>query len=205
MENSKFVIDGIIEGEPESVYLKKQKSIDSKKIRTKLFGLGFLSLLLLLSTLFLLYSVERTNSKLISMKQRVKLADHLILENQSYSKTNALLQKQILQLKKDNDILAENHDSAKGVFFEVQIGNFYDFNIDAYMNELESLRQEKTGNNSKLILGRFRSFQKAMLFENDIKKMGFANAFLVGRIDGKLVDYQKALIAHQHTLHNNEK
>ncbi len=205
LENSKFVIDGEIEGKQESVYLKKQKSIESTKLRVKFFGLGFVCLLLFLSTIFLLYTMDRTNSKLLSMKQRVKMADHLIQENKNFGLANGLLQKKIIQLKKENDILSENHDSAKGVFFEVQIGNFYDFNIDAYMNELESLRQEKKGNTSKLILGRFRSFQKAMLFENDIKKMGFTNAFLVGRIDGQLVDYQKALIAHQNTTHKEEK
>jgi cell division protein FtsB len=201
--NSKFIIDGEIEGKPQSAYLNNQKDKNSKKIKGGLWSLGGLCILLTLMVFVLLIKVNSLNNKLNNMKTKIKVAETLIQENQAYKEANDTLQKRIMKLKNDNDILAENSDSATGIFFEVQIGNFYDFNIDAYMNELEALRQEKSGNNSKLILGRFRSFQKAMLFENDIKKMGFVNAFLIGRIDGKLVDYQEALTAYQENQRRN--
>lgn len=197
MNNGKFVIDGEIEVKPESAYLNRQKSQKSKKLIVGLWILGAACLLLCLVLLYQFYQTEILTNKMTEMKDKIVTAEKLIQENQAYKETNDTLQKKVMELKKSNDILAENSDKADGIFFEVQIGNFYDFNIDAYMNELEALRQEKSGNNSKLILGRFRSFQKAMLFENDIKRMGFANAFLVGRIDGKLVDYQEALAAYQ--------
>ncbi len=197
MSNGKFVIDGEIESKPQSAYLSEQSKKHSKKNKSFFWGLIFLCSVLFLFSLYLIFKIDSLNEKMAEMNEKVATASNLIQENQAYKETNDTLQMKTIKLKKENDILSENSDSVGGIFFEVQIGNFYDFNMDAYMNELEALRQEKSGNNSKLILGRFRSFQKAMLFENDIKKMGFANAFMVGRIDGQLVDYQKALSAYQ--------
>lgn len=197
MGKGKFVIDGEIESKPESAYLKEQRNKYSAKIVGVLWGLSLLCFIFFIFSLYLIFKIDSLTTKMVEMNEKVVKASSLIQENQAYKETNDTLQKRVIKLKKENDILSENNDSVGGIFFEVQIGNFYDFNIDAYMSELEALRQEKSGNTSKLILGRFRSFQKAMLFENDIKKMGFANAFLVGRIDGKLVDYQEALSAYQ--------
>lgn len=197
MDKGKFIIDGEIEGKPESAYLNKQKSKKAKQNRMALWSLASLCFALILFAFYQTVQVRVLSNKIESMKSEIAKAELLIQENEAFRTLNDTLQKKILQLKKDNDILAENSDSVGGIFFEVQIGNFYDFNMDAYMNELEALRQEKSGNGSKLLLGRFRSFKKAMLFENDIKKMGFVNAFIVGRIDGKLVDYQEALAAYQ--------
>lgn len=195
--NSRFVIDGKIEGKPESVYLNKQKAKKTKSIRWSLWGFVCLSFILLLILIYQFTLINTLNSKIEDMASEVQVAKKLIAENEAYKTANDTLQKKIIRIKMDNDILAENSTDLSGIFFEVQIGNFYDFNLDAYLSELGALRQEKVGNNTKLILGRFRSFRKAMLFENDIKKMGFTNAFLIGRIDGKIVDYQDALAAYQ--------
>jgi len=88
-------------------------------------------------------------------------------------------------------------DSLDGIFFEVQLGSFEDFDLDQYLSQLANLRQEKYDGKTKLLLGRFRSFRKALLFESDLKKMGFTEAFIVGRIDGEMVTYKEALEASQ--------
>lgn len=98
-------------------------------------------------------------------------------------------------LQKDNDLLVENSllEERDGVFYEVQIGSFTDFKLDQYQEELAAIRQEKHDGKTKLLLGRFRSFKKALLFENDMKRLGLKDAFIVGRIDGTIVDYQQAI------------
>jgi len=192
-----FVIDGKIEAKSESVYLNQQKAKRSKSLKVSFWILITITFFLILFSFYQYTEVEKLNTKIQKMSGEVKTAKKLIQENKAYKTANDTLQKKIIRLRMDNDILAENSDSLRGIFFEVQIGNFYDFNLDAYQNELDALRQEKSGKGSKLCLGRFRSFRKAMLFENDIKKMGFTNAFLIGRIDGKIVDYQEALAAYQ--------
>ena len=114
---------------------------------------------------------------------------------QDQNATNDSLANIILKLQKDNELLSENHEPPTGIFFEVQLGSFNDFDMDSYLQNLAALRQEKHDAKTKLLLGRFRSFKKAMMFENDLKQMGINNVFLVGRIDHKIVTFQEALNA----------
>lgn len=81
--------------------------------------------------------------KVYSLTNKVAKAETLINQNIIYKTANDTLKRKVAQLIKDNEILAENNDSAGGVFFEVQIGNFKNFNMDAYLGELQALRQEK--------------------------------------------------------------
>jgi len=107
------------------------------------------------------------------------------------------LLKENIGLKRDVEILVENSEKLDGVFFEVQIGSFSDFDLDNYLEQLANLRQEKYDGKTKLLLGRFRSFKKALLFENDLKRIGMDKVFVVGRIDGVLVPYKEALEEYQ--------
>lgn len=82
-----------------------------------------------------------------------------------------------------------------GIWFEVQLGSFTDFDLDEYIDELVQMRQEKEGSNAKLLLGRFRSIKPALLFENDMHRLGLKDAYVVGRINGEIVDAEVALKA----------
>lgn len=201
MGNSKFVIDGKIEGKPESIYLRKKKAEKSKGLRGWFIILSILLFLFIAATFILFIENMEANATINSMKETNVQAEKLIKKNKEYQIENATLQKRIIKLKLENEILLQGSENLDGIFFEVQIGNFSDFTLDAYKDELQALHEDKTMKGSKFCLGRFRSFQKAMLFENDIKKMGITNAFIVGRIDGKLVDYQDALKAY----HQNQE
>ena len=89
--------------------------------------------------------------------------------------------------------LQEFSNDSEGVFFEIQIGNFKDFDLDDYLEEMANLRQEKYDGGSKFLLGKFRSYKKALLFENDLKRMGLRDVFIKGRIDGQLTSKEEAL------------
>jgi hypothetical protein len=104
-------------------------------------------------------------------------------------------------LKAANNILSEQSDIQEGVFFEVQIGAFEHFNMEQYMQELARLKKEQVDLMNKYTLGRFRSFKTAQEFNNDIKKMGIADAFIVGKIDGQRVDLQEAVKASKKSLY----
>lgn len=82
-----------------------------------------------------------------------------------------------------------------GVFLEVQIGSFENFNLEAHQEELGELRMEKHDEKEKFILGRFTDLNRALRFENDMKRIGVKGAFIVGRIDGKLVKKEEAIEA----------
>jgi hypothetical protein len=197
LSSRKFVIDGKIEGKPESLYLRKKKVQKSKKLRLTIWILAVFSVLLVVTCILLLVKNASLNSTIRSMKKEISQSELLVKENQTIKILNDTLQKKIIQLQMDNDYLVENSENMAGIFFEVQIGNFSDFNLDEYGNELKGLHQDRVGKTSKFCLGRFRSFQKAVLFENDIRKLGIGSAFIIGRIDGKIVDYQVALKAYQ--------
>lgn len=195
--NNKFVIDGEIEGGPEPAHSIESLSPKSEPPKTILWSLITVSILLLLVAIYLFLQYNKLTTKLTEMKGKLATVESLIQENKSFKAVNDTLQNRVQVLQEENNILAENMDSATGIFFEVQIGNFTHFDLDAYVNDLDALRQEKSNKGTKLILGRFRSFNKATLFEKDMKKMGFTNAFIIGRINGKLVNYQEALEACQ--------
>jgi hypothetical protein len=95
-------------------------------------------------------------------------------------------------LQKVNDLLLENSNYYLGVFFEVQIGAFQKFDLSNYEQELAHLRLENVDGYNKYVLGKFRSFEKATAFLNDIRRMGFPDAFIIGKINGERVDLKLA-------------
>ena len=194
-DNSKFTLDGTIHGKPISIYIKEQIEISKRRPRIiiailSVFGAcafiwGAISQYKQLSQKNEISRVEEYKSALETAKYSVESADHIqdSLENIIY------------KLKTENDLLVENTEPPVGIFFEVQIGSFSDFNLDNYNKNLANLRQEKYNNKTKFLLGRFVSFKKALLFESDLKRMGINTAFIVGRIDDKIVTYKQALDA----------
>jgi hypothetical protein len=103
----------------------------------------------------------------------------------------------IADLRNQMGILLPQAKTPMGVFFEVQIGAFENFNLDAYEAELSEIRQEKHDTKNKFLLGRFADLNKALRFENDIKRLGFAGAFMVGRVDGLITTKEEAIKAQK--------
>ncbi len=112
-----------------------------------------------------------------------------------------LLKPKIDSLVAVNNTLVEQTDAQDGIFFEVQIGAFEHFSLDQYMQELTRLKKEVDGLD-KYTLGKFRDFKNAQAFNNDIKKMGIADAFIVAKIDGQRTDLQEAVNASKKKLYN---
>jgi hypothetical protein len=100
-----------------------------------------------------------------------------------------------------NNTLSEQSDTQEGVFFEVQIGAFEHFDMNQYMQELARLKKEQVDTMDKYTLGKFRNFKTAQAFNNDIKKMGIADAFIVGKVNGQRVELQEAVVASKKTLY----
>lgn len=100
-----------------------------------------------------------------------------------------------------NNTLSEQSDTQEGVFFEVQIGAFEHFDMNQYMQELARLKKEQVDAMDKYTLGKFRNFKTAQAFNNDIKKMGIADAFIVGKVNGQRVELQEAVTASKKSLY----
>lgn len=97
-------------------------------------------------------------------------------------------------LQRSNDILVEQQPEVEdGVFFEVQLGAFQDFNLDEYQTEFASLRQDGDVTR-KFTFAKFRTYEKAEKLKNDLQRMGVSGAFVVARVDGQRTeDVQQAL------------
>jgi hypothetical protein len=189
----KFHLDGNIEAPVESSY-KENKT--SRLIRIYRRALVLLSSLFVVSIAAVLFLWMQFNSEAVELGAlRGVVSEANLFANQQDSLQNQIDSLTLVNIKliADNEILVENSDRIDGIFFEVQIGSFQDFNIDQYVEHLANLRSEPHEGGNKLLLGRFRSFKKALLFENDLKRIGMKDVFVVGRVDGKLTPVMDAL------------
>ncbi len=133
---------------------------------------------------------------LINGNKEGKQAQNVSIKKK-YNEQLDSLNLEIKQLQKQMGILLPRTKTPAGIFFEVQIGAFENFNLDAYQNELAEIRQEKHDTKNKFLLGRFAELNKALRFENDLKRLGLSGAFIVGRVDGRIVSKEEAINAHK--------
>ncbi|MEN8811161.1 MAG: hypothetical protein ABF272_07185, partial [Flavobacteriales bacterium] len=116
--------------------------------------------------------------------------DSLVYKNDS-------LRLVLAKLQISNDLLTENYSAGEGIYFEVHMDFSGDFDLAQYKTELAKQLSNEFDERDKLILGRFKSFRKALLFENDLKKMGLKNLYLLGRVDGNIMTFKEALALAQ--------
>lgn len=195
IDTNRLTLDGPVHDYDISPYIEQELEKGMRKPRI------LIALFAVLATVFFIwgaisqYKLQATRNQITSVNE---LKHQISVNNAEATQFGAVqdsLENQILKLKKENDLLAENTSVPVGVFFEVQIGTFTDFNLDQYNKNLANLRQEKYDGKTKFLLGRFRSFKQALLFESDLKRVGINSAFIVGRIDDKIVTYREALEA----------
>lgn len=194
-ESSKFKLEGEAHENRASEYIDQQIELGKSKQRVTIAALAILCFLLLVWASISQYKLQRASQSIAQTEKYREQTNTMMQQVENVTNLQDSLENIIYKLRTENEILAENYDPPQGVFFEIQLGNFVNFNIDKYNENLANLRQEKHNGKNKLLLARFRSFKKALLFENDLKRMGIDNAFIVGRIDDKIVTYKDALDA----------
>ena len=122
---------------------------------------------------------------------------YLSLEKKQTQEYNDYLLSRIDSISRSNDLLLENSPYYPGVFFEVQIGAFESFDLNAYKKSLENLRSYKEDSLQKYVLGKFRELDQAKLFLKDIRRMGVSDAFIIAKINGERVEVHEALRAQK--------
>jgi hypothetical protein len=106
---------------------------------------------------------------------------------------NSELAARLDSLQRVNDMLIELSPYYTGVFFEVQIGAFENFDLDKYKDGLARLHIDYSGDLDQYTLGKFRELDMAKDFVQDIRQMGIQDAFIVAKIDGERVTVAEAL------------
>jgi hypothetical protein len=105
---------------------------------------------------------------------------------------NNYLKEQIDSLYRVNDLLLELSPYYTGVFYEVQIGAFENFNLADYKDDLVKMNIDYNGPLDQYTLGKFRDLEKALAFQKDVRQMGIQDAFVVAKVDGERVTVKEA-------------
>lgn len=85
------------------------------------------------------------------------------------------------------------NNSTKGIWFEVQLGAFKNFDLKQYKGNLTAISEENGDDFTKYTVGKFMDYQVATNFKKDIQKMGIKNAWVVAKKDGKRIEVKRAL------------
>ncbi|GAB4413345.1 MAG: hypothetical protein OHK0039_20220 [Bacteroidia bacterium] len=102
---------------------------------------------------------------------------------------------EVRQLRNDRAQLLEVLGEPLSVGFEVQIGAFEYFDIHAYSEELVRFREIDQQGMKKYVLGRFRTYEDAAVFRDDLRRLGLGDAFIAGVVDGQRTDITAAQAA----------
>ena len=88
-------------------------------------------------------------------------------------------------LQKLNTLLIESSNDNTGIYYEIQIGAFKNFDLEKYQRGLKELHAETTiDGTDKLTLGKFRDLNTAKYFLADVREMGFKDAWIVAKENG---------------------
>ena len=102
---------------------------------------------------------------------------------------------ELRQLRSDQARLLEELGKPIPVGFEVQIGAFADFDIQAYSEEMSRFREVESDGLHKYVLGRFHTFEDAEAFLADVKRLGLHDAFIAGVVNGQRTTVAEAKAA----------
>ena len=187
----KFELDGDIKDPQDSEYLKQIAEHKSAQYR---LWLG-ITIVLLITSLGIMFWQFSTIEKLSISVNKYKVnettnVDALI--KQQGMETDSL-RGIIENIEHKNAVLREQVEIDHGIFYEVHTSFDGNFDLKEYKSAIQESLLLEYDKRDMLLLGRFKSFQKALLFENDLKKSGLKNVYLIGRVDGRIMTYKEAL------------
>jgi hypothetical protein len=104
---------------------------------------------------------------------------------------NAALLFRLDSIVKVNETLTVNQEPEKGILFEVQVSSEESFELDIQHENLQPLNVAIINGVNYITLGKFKDVDDARLFIEDLKKIGISDAFIVSKLDGKVVSANK--------------
>jgi prefoldin subunit 5 len=80
-----------------------------------------------------------------------------------------------------------------GLFYRVQVGAYQKFNMNRYLEHTgDNFTGESVDNLNKYLMGKFKNYELAKAFRDDIIKLGIKDAFIVAFNDGKRITTEEA-------------
>jgi len=134
--------------------------------------------------LFLFYMAREKPYWVTTNKTLEKSGYQLLKLNETPNKLDSITTKQTT-----TDSSIKKYD---GVMYQVQIGAYKKFSIAMHSDEFGDFTERTNGYN-KYALGKFSTYADATTFKNDLKRLGFNEAFLVSFYNNEQIDIRKAL------------
>jgi len=111
---------------------------------------------------------------------------------------NQQLEAEIERLRSQMEILREQQQQPveagiPGLVFRVQVGAYNQFDMTRYNEYSDNFTGETADNLNKYLMGKFRDYENARAFRDDIRKLGIRDAFVVAYNDGTRIDIKEAL------------
>ncbi|MCW3805286.1 hypothetical protein [Plebeiibacterium marinum] len=78
-----------------------------------------------------------------------------------------------------------------GLRFRVQIGAFKEINLNDFSTNLVAINQETYDSINQYTIGVFKNYEKAKVFLEDIKRMGFNDSFIISTKNGRRIPIDK--------------
>jgi len=135
--------------------------------------------------LFLFYMAREKPFWVTNNKTLEKSGYQLVKLNETPNKLEALT-------TQETSIDSATIKKYEGVMYQVQIGAYKKFRIAMHSDEFGDFTERTNGYN-KYALGKFSTYADATTFKNDLKRLGFREAFLVSFYNNEQIDIRKAL------------
>ena len=144
---------------------------------------------ILLSVLAILLSVLMIWS-FLPKEERVS-EEYLIRNNLSIVNTDTLHNMQLKSANFDREIAFSSNKMP--LYYSVQIGAYSNFSSNLISEGLNQMAEFEDAGLNKFAIGKFSSYKEAVVLRNDLKKLGFADCFIIARSYGEPIDIAEAL------------
>ncbi|MEN8187242.1 MAG: SPOR domain-containing protein [Bacteroidota bacterium] len=119
--------------------------------------------------------------------------EYLIKNNLSLINTDSLH-----ELRREVDKIRIEESAVKSIkdlplVYSVQIGAYTNFATNLFSDEFSHLSEFEDEGMSKFALGNFGTYKEAVQLRSDLKRMGFADCFIIAKSYGEPVNMKEAL------------
>ncbi len=100
----------------------------------------------------------------------------------------------------DGDMMGMDGET---IIYSVQIGAFANFKAKLFSDDLAHLKEFKEGGLNKYALGNFITYAEAKTLNEDLRRLGFADCFVIAQSYGQPVNIKEALQLSEETHYLN--
>jgi len=79
------------------------------------------------------------------------------------------------------------------IIYSVQIGAYVNFNSNLISDDITQLEEFEDNGFNKFAVGKFTTYKEAVLFRDDLKRLGFDDSFIIAKSYGEPVNITEAL------------